>query len=266
MPVVARRSATSRTAHGSAPRTRTGNAEAARTLGVPFGKDSVVSLAIARIKDALVRKDLKPGDYLPSETELTKTLGIGKSSVREAVKMLQAMGVVEVRRGQGTVVRRHPGPDTISPLVFQLLIEAGYPDDLIELRLMFEPAFSVMAMERATPEDQEQIRRAMERLECSVRSGTPAAEDDMAFHLAILRATRNPLVIRIGETIFELFKPSISVSMRHIAPRAVEDHRRIFEAFRSGDAGRLRAAILRSYDGWKESLYRSGAAGAEGRP
>jgi GntR family transcriptional repressor for pyruvate dehydrogenase complex len=152
----------------------------------------VVSLAIARIKDALLRKALKPGDYLPSEIELTKTLGIGKSSVREAVKMLQAMGVVEVRRGHGTLVRRHPGPDYLSPLVFQLIMESGYPDDLIELRLMFEPAAAVMAMERATPEDHERIRGALERLERAVASGTPAAEDDIAFHVAILDATKNP--------------------------------------------------------------------------
>jgi GntR family transcriptional repressor for pyruvate dehydrogenase complex len=229
------------------------------------GQDSVVSRAIARIKDALLRKDLRPGDYLPSETELTKTLGIGKSSVREAVKMLQAMGVVEVRRGQGTVVRRHPGPDYISPLVFQLIMEAGYPDDLIELRLMFEPAFSVMAMERATAEDHERIRKAMERLERSVRSGTPAAEDDIAFHLAILKATKNPLVIRIGETIFQLFKPSISVSMQHIASRAIQDHRRIFDALRSGDGAQVRTAVVRSYDGWKESLHRHGVAAGSNR-
>jgi GntR family transcriptional repressor for pyruvate dehydrogenase complex len=226
-----------------------------------MAKDSVVSLAIARIHDALLHKALRPGDFLPSETELTKTLGIGKSSVREAVKMLQAMGVVEVRRGQGTIVRRQPGPDYISPLVFQLIMEAGYPDDLIDLRLMFEPAYAVMAMERATGGDHERIRGAMERLERAVASGTPAAEDDIAFHLAILKATKNPLVIRIGETIFQLFKPSISVSMQHIARRAVEDHRRIFEAFRSGDAAQLRAAVLKSYDGWKESLYRTAGGG-----
>jgi len=229
----------------------------ARSLGVPLGKDSVVSLAIARITDALLRKSLRPGDYLPSETELAKTLRIGKSSVREAVKMLQAMGVVEVRRGQGTVLRRHPGPDYLSPLVFQLIMESGYPDDLIELRLMFEAAYAVMAMERATAEDQERIREAMARLERAIDSGTPAAEDDIAFHLAILKATKNPLVIRIAETIFQLFKPSISVSMQHIAPRAVQDHRRIFDAFRSGDAVQLRTAVLKSYDGWKESLYRA---------
>jgi GntR family transcriptional repressor for pyruvate dehydrogenase complex len=229
---------------------------AARSWGAPVGKDSVVSLVITRIKEALVRKDLRPGDYLPSETELTKSLGVSKSSVREAVKMLQAMGVVEVRRGQGTLVRQHPGPDYISPLVFQLIMEAGYPDDLVELRLMFEPAFSVMAMERATDEDRERIREAMERLERSVQSGSPVAEEDIAFHLAILKATKNPLVTRIGETIFQLFQPSINVSMTHIAARAVQDHRRIFEALCSGDPARLRAAVLKSYDGWKESLYK----------
>lgn len=216
----------------------------------------MVSLAIARIKDALLRKTLKPGDYLPSETALAKTLGIGKSSVREAIKMLQAMGVVEVRRGDGTVVRRHAGPDYLSPLLFQLIMQSGYPNDLVELRLMFEPAAAVMAMERATAEDRECIRRALDRLERAVASGTPAAEDDLAFHAAILKATKNPLVIRIGETILQLFTPSISVSMQHIACRAVQDHRRIFDAFRCGDPARLRAAVLKSYDGWKESLYR----------
>jgi len=229
------------------------------------GRESVVSLAIARIKDALLRKALKPGDFLPSETELAKTLGIGKSSVREAVKMLQAMGVVEVRRGHGTLVRQHPGPDYLSPLVFQLIMESGYPDDLVELRLMFEPAAAVMAMERATPEDHENIRRAVERLERAVALGKPTAEDDIAFHAAFLNATKNPLVVRIGETIFQLFTPSINVSMQHIANRAIEDHRRIYDAFRSGDAEQLRAAVLQSYDGWKESLYRTAGQG-QGAP
>lgn len=261
----ARQATSRRPQRGRVSRRRATPPRIARSLGIPVGKESVVSLAIARIKDALLQRALKPGDYLPSETELTKTLGIGKSSVREAVKMLQAMGVVEVRRGDGTVVREHPGPDYLSPLVFQLIMESGYPDDLVELRLMFEPAAAVMAMERATGEDHENIRLAVERLERAVGLGKPTAEDDIAFHAAILNATKNPLVIRIGETIFQLFKPSISVSMQHIGNRAVQDHRLIYEAFRSGDADRLRAAVLKSYDGWKESLYRTVVQGESDR-
>lgn len=233
-----------------------------RQLRVVAGKDSIVSSVIDRIREALLRRDLKPGDYLPSETELTQTLGVSKSSVREAVKMLQAMGVVEVRRGQGTLVRTHPGAAFISPMIFQLILESGYPEDLVELRLMFEPAFAVMAMQRATDEDLAQIAKALERLEASVRSGTQVAEDDLAFHLAILRATGNRLVVRIGETIFQLFEPSISISMQHIPERAVEDHRRIYEALCARDEARLREAVLQSYDGWKESLHRTAPAPA----
>jgi GntR family transcriptional regulator, transcriptional repressor for pyruvate dehydrogenase complex len=235
----------------------------AGSLGVPLGKDSVASVVLTRIKEALLRRTLKPGDFLPSETELTKTFGVSKSSVREAVKMLQAMGVVEVRRGQGTLVQAHPGAAYISPMIFQLIMESGYPEDLVELRLMFEPAFTVMAMRRATAEDLARIGQALERLEASVRSHTQVAEDDLAFHLAILRATGNRLVVRIGETIFQLFEPSISISMRHIPDRAVQDHRRIYQALCARDEVRLREAVLQSYDGWKESLHRTATAAGE---
>ena len=222
----------------------------------PLERRSVVSLVMERIKEAFLRKELRPGEYLPSEAELTRSLGVSKSSVREAVKMLQAMGVVEVRRGQGTVIRKAPGDDYLSPLIFQLILETGYPEDLVELRMMFEPAYSVMAMERATGADLEEIRETLERFERAIAKGTQTAEDDIAFHLAILRATRNPLVIRIGETIFQLFKPSISLSMRTIPKIALRDHRRIFQAFLKKDEKELRQAILKSYEGWKRSLYR----------
>jgi len=121
---------------------------------------------------------------------------------------------------------------------------------------MFEPAYSVMAMERATPEDIERIRAVLDRFEEAIRKGTQVAEDDIAFHMAILQTTRNPLVIRIGETIFQLFKPSISLSMRTIPEIALRDHRRIFKAFLKKDETELRHAILKSYEGWKKSLYR----------
>jgi GntR family transcriptional repressor for pyruvate dehydrogenase complex len=211
---------------------------------------------IERVKEALLRRDLKPGDYLPPEGELSKNLGVGKSSVREAMKMLQAMGVVEVRRGQGTIIRPHPGPDFVSPLIFQLITESGYPDDLVQLRMMFEPAASVMAMHRATEDDLGRIRKTVEKLEAATSAGAQTAEEDLAFHYAILKATRNPLVIRIGETIFQLFTPSIATSMKSIPEIAVRDHRRIFEAFAARDEAQLRDAILKSYAGWKASLYR----------
>lgn len=224
-------------------------------LGAPVQQRSVVTLVIERIKEALINKHLKPGDFLPSEAELVKNLGVGKSTVREAVKMLQAMGVVEVRRGQGTVIREHPGEDLINPMIFQMIVQNGTPTDIVDLRMMFEPAYTLMAMERATPEDIANIRATIEQFEAKIHHHTQQAEDDLAFHYAILKSTHNPFVIKIGETVLQLFKASITRSMHTIPEVALRDHRQIFEAFCAKDAHQLHTAIVRSFDGWKQSLY-----------
>ena len=96
---------------------------------------SVLMFIIERIKDALMQKELKPGDFLPSEAELAKSLGVSKPSVREAIKMLQAMGIVEVKRGQRTRIRENLEGETINPLIFQFIT------DLKEVR--FHPVYPV---------------------------------------------------------------------------------------------------------------------------
>jgi len=225
-------------------------------LSTPLGKDSVVLKVISRIKEALINRDIRPGDYLPSEEELTRNLGVGKSSVREAVKMLQAMGVAEVRRGQGTVIREQPGEDILEPMIFQLILQEGDISDLIDLRMMFEPAYSLMAMKRADEADLQRIRETISHFEDVIAQGKQTAADDIAFHLEILRTTYNPYVIKIGETILELFRASISRSMREIPETALKDHKAIFDAFCARDEVRLQKAIVTSFEGWEHSLFR----------
>jgi len=208
-------------------------------LSTPVGKDSVVLLVLERIKEALIHNELRPGDFLPSEDELTRNLGVGKSSVREAVKMLQAMGIVEVRRGQGTVIRENFGEDMLNPLVFRLIVENADISDLVDLRMMFEA-----------------IEKTVRDFENVIARGVQTAQDDIAFHMAILASTHNPLVIRIGETILSLFEASISRSMREIPDTALADHKRILDAFKSRDAENLQAAIVKSFEGWRRSLDR----------
>ncbi|MEJ2169861.1 MAG: FadR/GntR family transcriptional regulator, partial [Desulfobacterales bacterium] len=201
---------------------------------------------------------MHPGDFLPPEAELAKNLNVGKSSVREALKMLQALGVVEVRRGQGTAICKEPGEESINPLVFQLLMEKRRIQDLIDLRMIFEPGITVLAMKRATAAEIETIRETVVRLQKSIEAGVPVAEDDLAFHFAILEATHNPFVVRIGKTILQLFKSSISTSMRTIPQIALRDHQRIFEAFARHDEGELVEAVVASFEGWKKSLEKTG--------
>ena len=229
----------------------------ANALKTPVPRGSLVTFVVKRIKEALLNEEIKPGDFLPPEAELAKNLNVGKSSVREALKMLQALGVVEVRRGQGTLICRKPGEESINPLIFQLLMEERSIQDLIDLRMIFEPGITVMAMKRATETEIQAIRETVARLENCIAEGVPVAEDDLAFHLAILKATHNPFVVRIGETILQLFKLSISTSMRTIPEIALRDHKRIFDAFVQKDEAKLSEAVVASFEGWKMSLERT---------
>ena len=225
-----------------------------RSLASPRQQDSVVIFVIERIKEALLNKELQPGDYLPSEAEMTQSLGVSKTGVREAVKMLQAMGIVEVRRGKKTRIREHPEEDFINPMLFRLIIEKGTTKDIVDFRMMFEPGYTLMAMERATEEDIENIRETLERFEKVIEQGMPTAENDLAFHRAILQSTHNPFVIRTGMTILQLFRASIDRSVRDHPQVALQDHKRIFTAFCEKDAQKLREAIIKNFERWEAFL------------
>jgi GntR family transcriptional repressor for pyruvate dehydrogenase complex len=230
----------------------------ANSLTTPVPRGSLVTFVVKRIKEALLNGEINPGDFLPPEAELAKNLNVGKSSVREALKMLQALGVIEVRRGQGTAICKEPGEESINPLIFQLLMEKRRIQDLIDLRMIFEPGITALAMKRATAAEIETIRATVVRLQKSIEEGAPVAEDDLAFHFAILEATHNPFVERIGKTILQLFKSSISTSMRTIPEIALRDHKRILEAFVRKDEVKLVEAVVASFEGWKKSLEKTG--------
>lgn len=228
-----------------------------QTLQKPLKKKSVVHLVIDRIKEAMLAKELRPGDYLPSENELTRSLGVGKTSVREAIKMLEAMGIVEIRQGHGTYIPINPAPDSISPLTFQLILEQATNEHLIELRSIFEPAYTLLAMRKATEEDLLYAKEAIDLFEEKIQKGTQTAEDDLLFHERILECTHNPFIIRIGNTIHQLFRVSVSLSMQKIPHVALADHKAIFAAFASKDANKLLKAIEKSFEGWESSLLTS---------
>jgi GntR family transcriptional repressor for pyruvate dehydrogenase complex len=234
--------------------TRGDKMERQNPLSTPIKNSSVLAMVLDRIKQALINKELKPGDLLPSETELVANLGVGKTSIREAIKMLQALGVVEVRQGYGTVIKQSSGADLVNPLVFQLLTHQGSNKDIFDLRVMFEPAYTLMAMRSASDEDIKKIESTIINLEQKTKIGAQVVEDDLDFHRAILSSTHNPYVIRIGETVLQLFEASMRESVERIPQTALRDHKLIFEAFCSKDEQALYSAVMSSFEGWKSIL------------
>jgi GntR family transcriptional regulator, transcriptional repressor for pyruvate dehydrogenase complex len=219
-----------------------------------LGRGSVSRLILEKIEDAIINKTLNPGDFLPTEVELAKGLGVGKGSVREAVKMLEGMGIVEIKRGQGTIIKDSSDNNNLNALVFQLLLHRGNINDIIELRDMFETAFSVIAMHKATDDDRAKIKQTIIELEQKIASGIYEEKYDIAFHMAILKATHNYYVIRVGETIYELFKASIRKSVSKTPEWVLDDHKKIFTYFCSKNERKLREAIASSIERWRYNI------------
>ncbi len=214
-------------------------------------RGSLVQQILKAVETAILNKELKPGDPFPSENEMVKSLGVSKSSVREAVKMLEAMNVVEIRKGEGTFVCQSMDSELINPLLFSLLLQQEPSAKIVELRLMFEPAYSKLAMENHTPADLEKIRGTVEEFRQAIEAGTVRVDHDMAFHRAILEATHNEFVIKIGKVILELFTVSMRSGLFDEPRRSLKMHEAIRAALERRDEAALLDTIARSVEWWK---------------
>ena len=166
-------------------------------------------LVLESIQESIRDGEFRPGEALPSERELAERYGVGKSSIREAVKMLQVLGVVETAQGRGTYLRRSVGPQILRPLLLDMMLLRTSADELYEFRLFFDRAYIRLAASRATEELKRRAREAFEGLSRAQRESLPGAEEfDRDFHLAILEATGNEFIIKTGVMIMELCRPT----------------------------------------------------------
>lgn len=222
---------------------------------------SVVDQIIATIKDALIRGELTLGQKLPSEPELARQLGVGRSAVREALKVLQAIGVLESRRGSGTYIVDEPSERLLNPLSFAIMLGTNVSSELIELRVMIQIGYCELAASQATAEDWVKIEQAATAIEQGMKDDVgfeTLARLDLDFHYAILEATHNPLVKKIGRTIEDLFLSSIKDTFREPdnVKQAIQAHREIISALRSQDLISIRTAIVNSLNNtpWKDEV------------
>lgn len=213
-------------------------------------KESLVQQVIDKITDAVINRELCPGDQLPTEIQLTEMLQVGKSSIREAIKVLQAMGVVEVRRGEGTFISTGQSAMAFNPVLYSMMTEPEDSKQLLELRMIFEPAYTVLAMNNASAEDMKKINEARLRFDHLAAQRLQTGKDDIEFHRAILNATHNNYVIQIGEMILRILLETVSRGSKFNPEQSMKDHKRIYEAMLTKDPEKVTSAVLKSFEGW----------------
>src|SRR5271156_2959952 len=150
----------------------------------------VTARLIARIKGLIADGSISPGSKFPPEREMAKEFGVNRASVRQALKVLEIMGVLTQRVGDGTYLSETAEFLLNEPLDFLVLLDDLSHHELFETRLIVEPELTARAAERATAEDLSALRNAVFAMERS-KTTRERLEADMAFHNAVFRASGN---------------------------------------------------------------------------
>ncbi|GHV61892.1 GntR family transcriptional regulator [Spirochaetia bacterium] len=218
-------------------------------------KEKVTDLVLIQIKDSLKRGELKPGDKLPGTSELAAKMGVGISSVREAIKMLESLGAVESRQGEGTFVSTTCRDGAANAFEIQFMLLPRTAEYLVQFRGLYETAYTQLAMEQASPADLDQVEAIVAALEEKVKRLPPDAlvetRDELDFHRSVLYCTHNPYVIKIGEVALELFFDAVQNLLAPLKINdAAEDHRSILKALRSKDTALLQKVFHHNIPAW----------------
>lgn len=177
-------------------------------------------------------QNLKKGDQLPNEHELTELLGVGRSTVREAIKALVSRNIIEIRRGSGTFVSEKLGV-VEDPLGFTFVKDKlKLATDLLEIRLILEPEIALLAAQNATAEDIKELGKLCDEVERLIVAGEDYSEKDIEYHTKIASCSKNmvmPKLIPIITTSIAIF---ITITKRALTQETIETHREIYEAIK----------------------------------
>ncbi|WP_378953924.1 FadR/GntR family transcriptional regulator [Pelosinus sp. sgz500959] len=171
---------------------------------------------IEQVKKLIIDGKLQPGDKLLSERELAEKLGVSRASIREAFSALEMMGILTIRPGEGSFVRQVSYEGMFEPLSFLLQVDIDNVMQLLEVRKILEVEIATLAATRATPEDIELIRHALNNMVDEVNVGEIGDIADAEFHFAVVKAAHNPILMTLINTISELMANTVRFSRRKI--------------------------------------------------
>ena len=197
----------------------------------------------------------KVGDRLPPEKELAEKLGVGRSTVREALQNLVAINVIESSAGLRTVIKS-PTPDEIFRTdVVAFLIGDRAAAELLEARAMIEPECARLAAIRASDDDLARVEQVLQRHQAALDAGTPVHEHGAAFHMEVVRCAQNRVAESFMHSILDLLteRGRLANSSAEVRARELADHLRLLAVLRERDPEEARDAMLAHILTWADT-------------
>jgi DNA-binding FadR family transcriptional regulator len=213
----------------------------------PIARATLPQEIVKALTDLIMKGVWKPGDMIPSEKELALRFQVGRSTIREAVKSLAVLGVLEARAGEGSFVREATSELLSGAFRWGLLLGERNLDDLVDVRVLVEVECARRAAEQGGAETAAQLAASLADMRASGTDHEAFMESDTRFHLAIAQAARNPIFENIGATIQSMVR--IWYPKTYYIPetkcRTIEEHRAIADAIAGRDAAGAAEAMRR---------------------
>lgn len=210
-------------------------------------KVSIIDNVVSQLKEFIISDEISIGDKLPTEKAIYEKLNVGRSTVREAFRILQAMGFVEMKAGRGAFVARKTEEDKDSIVNWFITHEIEIID-FIEVRMAIEPLAVKLAIERASQEEIDKLEEIYVKFKEAVDLSDTLllSTYDEAFHNQIIKSTHNQLIISISDKISDVFAEyrSKAFSVKENAKNALGPHKTILEAIKKRDTQKGQKAML----------------------
>lgn len=198
-------------------------------------------LIAEQIRQQILNGKLKPGQRLPSTKELAEKFSVGRSSVREALSALKAMGLIDIRQGEGCTVRTF-SPEQMEIRLPAVLMTKEAILELLEARKALETSNARLAATKRTDDDLRTFERILARMEDGLGDGEQGEKSDLAFHLALAEATHNGVMVKLLKTISGQMEAAIRETRRRhmyedrsISERLWREHLDIYRAIKDKD-------------------------------
>lgn len=212
----------------------------------PAPREAVSSEVAQIVIDHLLSGRIRPGERLPSERDLGEALVVGRSAIREALSALKLLGILEVRQGGGYYLRGVTSELLPKVIHWGLLIGEKQPLELLEARAALEVRAAYLAAQQHDPDTIKSLRQRFQHIrEDAKRAGTALADDDLAFHETLVRATGNSVLLEVWYSTRALLRVWIIRVIEHQkgTRNFLQEHRAVLRAIESGDPLAAAAAM-----------------------
>jgi GntR family transcriptional regulator, transcriptional repressor for pyruvate dehydrogenase complex len=226
----------------------------------PLGKENLSKRICTNLQKYIIENNLKPGDRIPSEKGLADGFGVSRGSVREALKALEIIGVIESKAGDGTFLREFSNESFLMQFLFTVSLNTVRIEYLADIRFLLERRVIELAIEKAQESDFQELDEVLNKIEAkqSVDPNADTSELGLEFHRKLIEVSKNPVLINLAY-LWVTFFHKIHPIIRDTVPPSnyLRDHRPIWEAIKRKDFIEAERCLREHLKPWLEGDFKT---------